>query len=141
MLVIEHPIADLAGADYNPRRIDPSAVERLCESIREIGIVKPIIVRGKTIVAGHQRTRALRAMGLKTAPCFLLSSDTTVYDEVRFNQLHNVTLPTYTGDTVAISDCELIPFNDAEAIRRFPQLPAEFLTCRNFQFGAQQFRE
>jgi ParB family chromosome partitioning protein len=91
MLDLNHPLAGLKGADYNPRKIDPSAIERLCESIREIGVCKPIIVRGTTIVAGHQRTRALRAMGVTHAPVFKLSSDTTVYDEVRFNQLHNGT--------------------------------------------------
>ena len=91
MLDLKHPIADLQGADYNPRRIDPSAIERLCESLREVGVCKPIIVRGNTIVAGHQRTRALRAMGETHAPVFRLSQDTTVYDEVRFNQLHNGT--------------------------------------------------
>lgn len=91
MLDLNAPIAELVGADYNPRRIDPSAIERLCESIREIGVCKPIIVRGRTIVAGHQRTRALRAMGVTHAPVFRLSTDTTVYDEVRFNQLHNGT--------------------------------------------------
>lgn len=91
MLDLNHPITDLQGADYNPRKIDPSAIERLCESIREIGVCKPIIVRGNTIVAGHQRTRALRAMGVTHAPVFRLSTDTTVYDEVRFNQLHNGT--------------------------------------------------
>jgi ParB family chromosome partitioning protein len=36
----------LKGADYNPRRIDPSAIERLQESIRILGVCKPIIARG-----------------------------------------------------------------------------------------------
>lgn len=60
---------------------------------------------------------------------------------VRVAPGRNVTVRTHTGDTVTLSDCELIPFDDAEARRRFPQLGAEFLTCRNFQFGAHHFRE
>lgn len=103
MLELNYPLAALQGADYNPRRIDPSAIERLCESIREIGVCKPIIVRGNTIVAGHQRTRALRAMGVTHAPVFQLSSDTTVYDEVRFNQLHNGTDLDLDEEAVTIS--------------------------------------
>ena len=102
MLDLNHPLDALKGADYNPRKIDPSAIERLCESIREIGVCKPIIVRGTTIVAGHQRTRALRAMGVTHAPVFQLSSDTTVYDEVRFNQLHNGTDLDLDDETVTV---------------------------------------
>lgn len=91
MLSLNHPIADLVGADYNPRRIDDGAVERLRQSIQEIGIVKPIIARGRTTVAGHQRTRALRSIGVTHAPVYLLGKDASTYDEVRFNQLHNGT--------------------------------------------------
>lgn len=103
MLTLNHPIADLQGADYNPRRIDPSAVERLCDSIREIGVVKPIIVRGRTIVAGHQRTRALRTMGVTNAPVYHLSKDASTYDEVRFNQLHNGTDLDIGDDVVRVT--------------------------------------
>lgn len=62
-LHLSYPIADLKGADYNPRRIDQASLERLQHSLRVIGCAKPIIARGRTIVAGHQRTKALRAMG------------------------------------------------------------------------------
>ena len=65
MLKIDYPLAELRGAEYNPRKIDEDAIERLCQSIKTIGVCKPIIARGKTIVAGHQRTRALRKMGAK----------------------------------------------------------------------------
>jgi len=103
MLDLNHPIAELVGADYNPRRIDPSAIERLQESIREIGVCKPIIVRGNTIVAGHQRTRALRAMGATHAPIYRLGHDASTYDEVRFNQLHNGTDLDLPSDDVRIN--------------------------------------
>lgn len=91
MLELNHPLALLKGADYNPRRIDKSAIDRLQHSLTVLGVCKPIIVRNNTIVAGHQRTRALRAAGVTHAPCYLLDQDTTTYDEVRFNQLHNGT--------------------------------------------------
>uniref|UniRef100_UPI0025D946EA methyltransferase domain-containing protein n=1 Tax=uncultured Hyphomicrobium sp. TaxID=194373 RepID=UPI0025D946EA len=42
-------------------------------------------------VAGHQRTKALRRMGASTAPVYVLPTETTTYDEIRFNQLHNGT--------------------------------------------------
>lgn len=91
MLDLAYPIAGLRGADYNPRRIDEADLAALRESVARLGVVKPIIVRGDLIVAGHQRTKALRANGAATAPVYVLPQETTVYDEVRFNQLHNGT--------------------------------------------------
>lgn len=91
MLELNADITKIRGADYNPRKITDGDLEALRESIGRLGIVKPIIVRGETIVAGHQRTKSLRAIGVTRAPVFWLESDTTTYDEVRFNQLHNGT--------------------------------------------------
>ena len=84
-------ITDLRGAEYNPRHIDEADLKRLAESITTLGLVKPVIVRGDLLVAGHQRTKALRRLGINTAAMYRLPCDTTVYDEVRFNQLHNGT--------------------------------------------------
>lgn len=91
MLELNAPIQNLRGADYNPRRIEDADLERLRASIELLGVVKPIIVRGDLIVAGHQRTKALRALGVETAPVYRLPVATTLYDEIRFNQLHNGT--------------------------------------------------
>jgi len=91
MLDPAYSLDGLRGAAYNPRKIDDDDIEVLKESIKRFGIVKPLIVRGDLLVAGHQRTRALRALGETTAPVYVLSAKTTTYDEVRFNQLHNGT--------------------------------------------------
>lgn len=91
MLTLDFDITGLRGADYNPRHIDGEDLEKLAESIRELGLVKPLIVRGSLLVAGHQRTKALRLLGTEKAAVYELSRDTTVYDEIRFNQLHNGT--------------------------------------------------
>lgn len=90
-LHLEFSVSDIHGAEYNPRKIDTDALDRLKLSLAAVGCCKPIIVRGKTIVAGHQRTKALRAMGVTTAPVFLLQEDANLRDEIRFNQLHNGT--------------------------------------------------
>jgi ParB family chromosome partitioning protein len=61
------------------------------DSITAIGFAKPIIcTQAGLIVAGHQRTKASRALGRETVPAFTLK-DITTYDEIRFNQLHNGT--------------------------------------------------
>lgn len=90
-LNLQTPLASLRGAEYNPREIDDQSIGQLRDSIARLGMVKPLIVRGKTLVAGHQRTKALRLMGATHAPAFHLGQNATTYDEVRFNQLHNAT--------------------------------------------------
>ena len=91
MLRLDHPISNLRGAEYNPRRIAADDLAALADSLRTLGVVKPIIARGDLIDAGHQRVTALRQMGVTHAPVYLLPVETTTYDEVRFNQLHNGT--------------------------------------------------
>ena len=89
MLHLNYDITHLRGAEYNPRFIGEDDLARLAESVRELGLVKPLIVRGDLLVAGHQRTKALRKLGITRAAVYVLPCETTVYDEVRFNQLHN----------------------------------------------------
>ena len=91
MLHLNYDITHLRGAEYNPRFIGEDDLARLAESVRELGLVKPLIVRGDLLVAGHQRTKALRKLGITRAAVYVLPCETTVYDEVRFNQLHNGT--------------------------------------------------
>ena len=91
VLDLNADITGLRGADYNPRHITPEDLDTLAESIATLGLVKPLIVRKDLLVAGHQRTKALRKLGIDRAAVFRLGRDTTVYDEIRFNQLHNGT--------------------------------------------------
>lgn len=88
---MEYDITRLRGAEYNQRSIEHTDLNVLVESIKELGWVKPLIARGNLLVAGHQRTKALRKLGVTRAPVYVLPVDTTTYDEVRFNQLHNGT--------------------------------------------------
>lgn len=50
-----------------------------------------------------------------------------------------ITSQFYTGAIVTVCNAVAIPIADSAARNLFPGLPEEFLTCRNFQFGAQQF--
>lgn len=106
-LVFNHDLRGLQHAKYNPRSIGEADLAVLRESLQTLGIVKPIIVRGPTIVAGHQRTRSALAAGITHGPVYVLDTDANVYDEVRFNQLHNGTdlddgaLPVYVTRALA----------------------------------------
>lgn len=85
----EYPLSDLRPAPYNPRRISLGAIEELQASLKTLGPVKAIIARNdRTIVAGHQRTKAMMSVGISHAPVYMLQGISDV-DEVRFNQIHN----------------------------------------------------
>lgn len=85
-------ISDLIPADYNPRKLSDSSFAMLKKSLEELGQVKPIIVNGANniIMAGHQRTRAMTALGWTECDAFVLQG-VNDQDEARFNQLHNKT--------------------------------------------------
>lgn len=122
MIDLNYPIDGLVKAEYNPRVITPESEDALMTSIQSIGMAKPVIVRGKTIVAGHQRVAALRKLGAKNVPVFLLPEGTTTYDEVSFNQLHNGTDLDLGVENARVT-C------DIKGKRGFINVPSEHLTA------------
>lgn len=58
-------LADLAPADYNPRRISPKAMQGLKASLERFGELGGIVFNRRTgnLVGGHQRVKALLALG------------------------------------------------------------------------------
>jgi DNA modification methylase len=72
------PIGDLRPDPANPRRISDQELETLTRSIREFGLIDPIIARreDKMVIGGHQRLLAARKLGYKTVPVVL--TDLTV---------------------------------------------------------------
>ena len=70
----ELPIGDLKPGKYQPRtRMDKAALEELAQSIKQRGIVQPILTREVTggkfeIIAGERRWRAAQIAGLATVP-------------------------------------------------------------------------
>ena len=83
-------IEELQGADYNPRIISQDSFIKLQESLKTFGVCKPVIVNENGIlIAGHQRTKAMRAVGIKEVPSYILKTKIAVHDEIRFNLMHN----------------------------------------------------
>ncbi|PZN06611.1 MULTISPECIES: ParB/RepB/Spo0J family partition protein [Thermaerobacter] len=67
------PVERIRPNPYQPRRqFDPDALAELVESVRQHGIVQPLLVRpegdGYRLVAGERRWRAAQAAGLATVP-------------------------------------------------------------------------
>ena len=74
-LEITHlPVRDLRPDPANPRRISDEELESLTRSIREFGLIDPIIARreDKVVIGGHQRLIAARKLGLKQVPVVLV---------------------------------------------------------------------
>ncbi|MCP1136855.1 ParB/RepB/Spo0J family partition protein [Paenibacillus polysaccharolyticus] len=71
--VVEIPISQLRANPYQPRKaFDEEAIHELAESIRQHGVIQPIIVRpvlrGYEIIAGERRFRASQYCGNATIP-------------------------------------------------------------------------
>ena len=70
-------IDELRPGKYQPRtRMDPGSLDELAASIRNSGIMQPIMVRpldegGFEIIAGERRWRAARIAGLGAVPCLV----------------------------------------------------------------------
>jgi ParB family chromosome partitioning protein len=71
--VIQIPLAQLRPNPYQPRKhFNEDSIRELSESIKEHGVIQPIIVRkvlkGFEIIAGERRFRASQLVGLPTVP-------------------------------------------------------------------------
>lgn len=71
--VVEAPIDQITPNPYQPRHaFDPDALADLAQSIREHGLIQPLIVTAKgagfQLIAGERRWQAARRAGLKTVP-------------------------------------------------------------------------
>src|SRR6266851_10329308 len=87
------PIVELIESSTNPRKVfDQTFLEGLAESIRNKGILSPLLVRPVNnhleIVAGAQRYRAAKLAGLEVAPIRLQALSDLEAQEVQ--QIENV---------------------------------------------------
>lgn len=76
--VVEIPLSQLRANPYQPRKtFNEEAIQELAESIRQHGVIQPIIVRsvlkGYEIIAGERRFRASQYCGNATVPAVVRS--------------------------------------------------------------------
>lgn len=74
--VVEIDINEVRANPYQPRKVfNEEALNELAQSIKEYGVVQPIIVKksikGYELVAGERRTRAAKLAGLTTIPAII----------------------------------------------------------------------
>lgn len=74
--VILIPVSEIRSNPYQPRQhFDETALEEMAQSIKEFGVLEPIIVKkaikGYELVAGERRTKASALAGLETVPAII----------------------------------------------------------------------
>tara|TARA_R110002020_G_scaffold228221_2_gene438916 strand:+ start:2070 stop:2669 length:600 start_codon:yes stop_codon:yes gene_type:complete len=74
MKIVKKKIADLIGAEYNPRELTEKQHSDLTDSLKRFGIVDPVLVnvhpdRENIIIGGHQRTKVWGELGNEEIEC------------------------------------------------------------------------
>ena len=122
--IIEIPLVDIRSNPYQPREyFDETALQELAESIKEHGVVQPIIVKksikGYEIIAGERRTRASKMAGKETIPAIVRDFNDQEMMEVAL--IENIQRE------------NLNPIEEAEAfakiIEDLPNTRTDILTC------------
>ena len=85
--ILEIALKDIRSNPYQPRVVfDEEGLEELANSIKEHGIIQPIIVKksikGYELVAGERRTRAAKIAGLETIPAIIKEFNDTEMMEI-----------------------------------------------------------
>ncbi len=91
--LIQVEIDSISPNPRQPReRADPESLAELAESIRQHGVLQPLIVTrrqgGYTLVAGERRWRAARLAGLRTVPALL--KETTPREQLELALVENL---------------------------------------------------
>jgi len=80
-VLMEIPVGDIVPNPHQPRlHFDEASLAELSDSIREIGVLQPLLLRpneegGYVLIAGERRWRAARRAGLSTVPAVVRWSD------------------------------------------------------------------
>jgi len=93
--LIEVPVASVKPSSFQPRaHFDEEALASLTASIRELGLLQPVLVRpgeggSYELIAGERRWRAAKRAGLQTIPALLrTASDTASLEQALVENLH-----------------------------------------------------
>ncbi|MBB3086255.1 ParB/RepB/Spo0J family partition protein [Geodermatophilus sabuli] len=95
-------VTDVAPNPKQPRQVfDDEALEELTHSVREFGLLQPIVVRerdgdangGYELIMGERRLRAARAAGLDTVPAIVRdTTDDALLRDALLENIHRVQL-------------------------------------------------
>lgn len=123
--VVEINLDEVRANPYQPRKVfNEEALNELAQSIKEYGVVQPIIVKksikGYELVAGERRTRAARIAGLTTIPAII--KDFNDNDMMEIALIENVQRENLNPIEEALSYSNIIKlrgFTQEEAAQKF----------------------
>ena len=83
--LVELPIKDIKPNPFQPRQtVDPAALDELVSSIKQVGLLQPVVVRranggaaggGYELIAGERRLRACQQLGWERIPAVQRNAD------------------------------------------------------------------
>lgn len=93
--LVDLPVGDIAPNPHQPRQVfDEEALASLTASVRELGVLQPVLVRPAAdgryeLIAGERRWRAARRAGLPSIPALVkLLDDTALLEQAVVENLH-----------------------------------------------------
>ncbi|MFC2072026.1 ParB/RepB/Spo0J family partition protein [Chloroflexota bacterium] len=77
MKIVELSIEKLKEAPWNPNQMDEVTLKGLIESVKQYGLVEPLVVRPSVesqyeVLSGNQRLKAITSIGFKNVPCVVV---------------------------------------------------------------------
>jgi len=96
--IVQVKIGELKSADYNPRKWDQNAIDKLTENIKEFGFIDPVIANGapkrkNIIIGGHFRIKIAKDLGYKMVPVIYIN-----VPDIKKEKELNLRLNKNTGD-------------------------------------------
>jgi ParB family transcriptional regulator, chromosome partitioning protein len=93
--LLEVPVNSIVANNYQPRRhFDEEALASLTASVRELGVLQPVLVRPQAegtyeLIAGERRWRAAKRAGLQSIPAIVRSAtDVASLEQALVENLH-----------------------------------------------------
>jgi ParB family transcriptional regulator, chromosome partitioning protein len=97
--LLELPVGAITANTFQPRRaFDEEALASLTASVRELGVLQPVLVRagpggGYELIAGERRWRAAKRAGLQTIPALVRTvTDVASLEQALVENLHRAEL-------------------------------------------------
>jgi len=123
--IVEIKIGTLKPAEYNPRQMSKAQANDLEKSIKEFGLVDPLIVnqhkgRENIVMGGHQRLKIASNLGFKTVPVVYVDLDEK--REKELNLRLNKNLGEWNWDLLAnfeIEELKDVGFEEEELMMNF----------------------
>lgn len=141
-------VKDIKPNPYQPRQtFDEEKLQELAASIKEFGIVEPLVVRTKgskyELVAGERRLRAAKLAGLETVPVVVKEYDDVKLMEIALVeniQRHDLTaIEEAKGLRLLMTECKLTQEQVADKVGRSRSAVANILRLLNLPEEIQYY--